>query len=102
MLQVNGPARPRLLYVEAGESAMMHEPLRYDYLPLIDRPTIRWPDGARVAFWVCPNVEFYELNASDGQGRPIWPRPYSDVSNYSLRLRQPFRRVARHGGDGAV
>ena len=64
---------------------MLREPDRYDYWPLIDRPKIRWPNGARVAFWVCPNIEFYELNPPDGQGRPIWPRPYPDVLNYSLR-----------------
>ena len=64
---------------------MLTEPGRYDYLPLIDRPKIRWPNGARVAFWVCPNIEFYEFDPPDGQGRPIWPRPYPDVLNYSLR-----------------
>ena len=64
---------------------MLRDPGRYDYLPLIDRPKIRWPNGARVAFWVGPNIEFYELNPPDGQGRPIWPRPYPDVLNYSLR-----------------
>ena len=64
---------------------MLRVPDRYDYWPLIDRPKIRWPNGARVAFWVCPNIEFYELNPPDGQGRPIWPRPYPDVLNYSLR-----------------
>jgi peptidoglycan/xylan/chitin deacetylase (PgdA/CDA1 family) len=63
----------------------MADPDRYAYLPLIDRPTICWPNGARVAFWVAPNIEFYELNPPDGQGRPIWPRPYPDVLNYSLR-----------------
>jgi len=61
------------------------EASRYDYLPLIDRPKIRWPGGARVAFWVSPNIEFYELDPPDGQGRPLWPRPYPDVLNYSLR-----------------
>ena len=64
---------------------MLTEPGRYDYLPLIDRPKIRWPNGARVAFWVAPNIEFYELDPPDGQGRPLWPRPYPDVLNYSLR-----------------
>jgi len=34
---------------------------RIDYLPLNNRPKIRWPNKARVAFWVIPNVEFYEL-----------------------------------------
>ena len=64
---------------------MLTEPGRYDYLPLIDRPNIRWPNGARVAFWVGPNIEFYEIDPPDGQGRPLWPRPYPDVLNYSLR-----------------
>lgn len=64
---------------------MLTDPGRYDYMPLIDRPRIRWPNGARVAFWVAPNIEFYELDPPDGQGRPLWPRPYPDVLNYSLR-----------------
>ena len=64
---------------------MLRDPGRYDYLPLIDRPQIRWPNGARVAFWVCPNIEFYELDPPDGQGRPLWPRPNPDTLNYSLR-----------------
>lgn len=64
---------------------MLAEPGRYDYLPLIDRPRIRWPNGARVAFWVCPNIEFYELDPPGGQGRQLWPRPVPDVLNYSLR-----------------
>jgi len=64
---------------------MLKEPGRYDYLPLVDRPRIRWPNDARIAFWVCPNIEFYELNPPDGQGRPLWLRPVPDVLNYSLR-----------------
>jgi hypothetical protein len=59
---------------------------RCDYLPLIDRPRIRWPGDAFLARWVAPNIEFYELNPPDGrQGRPLWPRPCPDVLNYSLR-----------------
>ncbi len=64
---------------------MLTDPCRYDYLPLIDRPIIRWPENAHVAFWVAPNIEFYEIKPPDGQGRPLWPRPYPDFLNYSLR-----------------
>jgi peptidoglycan/xylan/chitin deacetylase (PgdA/CDA1 family) len=64
---------------------MLTAPERYDYLPLVDRPRVRWPNDARVAFWVAPNIEFYELDPPDGQGRPIWPRPKPDTLNYSLR-----------------
>ncbi len=34
----------------------------YDYWPYHSRPKIRWPGGAKLAFWVAPNIEFYELN----------------------------------------
>ncbi len=64
---------------------MLRDPGRYDYLPLIDRPRIGWPNGARLAFWVAPNIEFYELDPPAGQGRPLWSRPHPDVLNYSLR-----------------
>lgn len=64
---------------------MLIEPERYEYLPLIDRPQIRWPQQARLAFWVAPNIEFYEIDPPDGQGRPLWLRPHPDVLNYSLR-----------------
>jgi peptidoglycan/xylan/chitin deacetylase (PgdA/CDA1 family) len=32
---------------------------RFDYSPLIDRPVLRWPNGARVAVWVIPNIEHF-------------------------------------------
>ncbi len=61
-------------------------PFRVDYSPIIDRPSIQWPGGARVAFWVSPNVEHYEyLPDYDGVKNP-WPRtPYPDVQQYSYR-----------------
>ena len=60
-------------------------PSRVDYLPMIDRPIIRWPGNARVAFWVAPNVEHYEyLPLLDGVRNP-WPRtPLPDAQQYSL------------------
>ena len=41
---------------------MREDPGLYDYWPYEDRPKISWPNGARVAFWVAPNIEFYELD----------------------------------------
>ena len=32
---------------------------RFDYSPLIDRPPLRWPNGARLAVWVIPNIEHF-------------------------------------------
>jgi allantoinase len=61
-------------------------PHRVEYSPIIDRPTITWPNKARVAFWVAPNVEHYEyLPEYDGVRNP-WPRmPYPDVQQYAYR-----------------
>ena len=33
----------------------------FDYSPIIDRPPLKWPNGAHVAVWVVPNIEHYEL-----------------------------------------
>ena len=53
-------------------------PNRFDYSPIIDRPVIRWPNNARVAVWVAPNVEFYEYTPLS---RPTQP----DIASYSYR-----------------
>ena len=37
----------------------------YDYRAYEGRPKIEWPNGARLAFWVAPNIEFYELDFSE-------------------------------------
>jgi allantoinase len=34
----------------------------YDYSPIIDRPKLVLPNGARVAFWVGLNIEHYEVD----------------------------------------
>lgn len=64
----------------------MRDPGLYDYLPYDERrPRIEWPNGARVAFWVAPNVEFYEIAPPANPGRKAWGRPEPDVSAYSYR-----------------
>jgi allantoinase len=62
----------------------MQSPIAYS--ALIDRPPLRWPDGARVAFWVQVNLESFKFdlpNISLGQTRatPIIP----DVNNAGWR-----------------
>jgi peptidoglycan/xylan/chitin deacetylase (PgdA/CDA1 family) len=34
----------------------------YAYWPLIRRPKLEWPNGARLAFWIGLNIEHYELD----------------------------------------
>ncbi len=62
----------------------MLEPDRFDYLPITERPIIKWPNGARVALWVVPNVEHLEFLPPRCDFRDPWPRtPHPDVSRYS-------------------
>jgi len=35
---------------------------RYPYWPLPERPAIRWPNNARVAFWIIPNIEHFRFD----------------------------------------
>ena len=34
----------------------------FPYSPIVRRPRIEWPGGARVALWIIPNIEFFSLN----------------------------------------
>ena len=58
---------------------MKRDPGFYDYLPYHGRPAIRWPGDARVAFWVAPNIEFYELNPPKNPARSAWARPAPSI-----------------------
>lgn len=57
----------------------------YDWWPYRDRPKVVWPGGARIAFWVAPNIEFYELDPPPNPTRKAWPRPTPDVQAYAYR-----------------
>ncbi|WP_429911316.1 polysaccharide deacetylase family protein [Glycocaulis sp.] len=61
------------------------DPNLYDYWPYRDRPKIEWPGGKKLAFWIAPNIEFYEFNPPANPKRPGWPRPAPDVVGYSQR-----------------
>ncbi len=49
---------------------------RYDYSPIIHRKPLAWPNGARVAVWVIPNVEWFDIE------RPA-SGPAPDIRNFS-------------------
>lgn len=69
----------------------------YPYAPMRGRPKLTWPDGARVAFWIAPNVEHYEWLPPENPNRNPYPRTTPDVLNYSWRdysNRVGFRRIA--------
>ncbi len=64
---------------------MKEDPGFYDYWAYQNRPKIKWPNGAKVAFWVAPNIEFYELNPPDNPQRKPWPQAAPAVAGYSIR-----------------
>lgn len=64
---------------------MREDPGFYDYWPYEGRPKISWPGNARVAFWVAPNIEFYELDPAPNPHRKAWPKPVPDVQGYATR-----------------
>src|SRR5215475_1528999 len=63
------------------EEAM--ENSRYDYLAINRRRKIAWPNGARVAFWVCPNIEWFHFDRTVGSAPRGGHVP--DVAGYALR-----------------
>ena len=56
---------------------------RYDYSPIIKRPPIKWPNNARVAVWVIPNIEYYEFEIPSVGHQPFNLVP--DIINYGWR-----------------
>ncbi|MEM8987822.1 MAG: polysaccharide deacetylase family protein [Pseudomonadota bacterium] len=64
---------------------MKQDPDLYDYWPYKDRPKITWPGGKKVAFWVAPNIEFYEMRPPANPQRKSWPKPLPDIVPYSYR-----------------
>lgn len=63
----------------------MHRP-PIGYTPLIDRPALRWPNGARVALWVQVNLEHFEYDQPGLQLPPTRPSPtLPDVKNAGWR-----------------
>lgn len=56
------------------------------FSPITHRPRLAWPNGARVALWVVPNVEHYEYLPREVRIRDPWPRtPHPDVLGYAAR-----------------
>ncbi len=66
---------------------------------------MRWPGGARLALWVCPNIEHYEFEPGPVRVRDPWPRsPHPDVLGYGLKdygnrvgLWRMFETMDRYG-----
>jgi peptidoglycan/xylan/chitin deacetylase (PgdA/CDA1 family) len=68
---------------QASGAPQQHD--RFDYSPIIDRPPLRWPNGARVAVWVIPNIEHFLFDRPSTSITAVTTSLVPDVLNYSWR-----------------
>lgn len=68
---------------QASSAPQQHE--RYTYSAIVDRPPLRWPNGARVAVWVIPNVEHFLFDRPSSSINQFTTSFVPDVLNYSWR-----------------
>jgi len=70
----------------------------YGFLPYRNRPKIVWPDNARIAVYLAPNIEIYEFDPPRDPTYHGWQRPKPDTLFYSRRdygNRSGFTRMMR-------
>jgi allantoinase len=63
----------------------------FPYSPIIHRPRLTWPNGANIALWVIPNIEFFSLEekvpaGSGGTGTPVPDIPSWSARDYGNRV----------------
>jgi allantoinase len=58
---------------------------RFAYSPIIDRPPLRWPNGARVALWVIPNIEHFLFDRPSTSITAVTTQFVPDVLNFAWR-----------------
>ena len=93
-----------------GEEGELMKPAPYGpfpYSPIIRRPKLTWPERARVALWIIPNIEFFSLMekvpaGAGGSGAPVPDIPAWSARDYGNRV-GVFRLMEvldRHGMRG--
>jgi allantoinase len=58
---------------------------RFEFSPIVDRKPLRWPNGARVAVWVIPNIEHFLFDRPSTSLVSVTASLVPDVLNYSWR-----------------
>jgi allantoinase len=93
----------------AGPGPVPKEHDRFDYSAIVDRKPLRWPEGARVAVWVIPNIEHFLFDGAGVTASGAASNLKPDVMNFSWRdygLRVGIWRLMeimeRHGVRGTV
>ncbi len=82
---------------------------RFDYSPIVDRPKLTWPDGARIAVWLIPNFEHFHFNKPSASLNPGLAALQPDVLNYAWRdygarvgVWRMIDIIQKHGFKGTV
>ncbi|APR87871.1 polysaccharide deacetylase family protein [Minicystis rosea] len=66
-------------------SALPEQHDRYPYSAIVDRPPLRFPNGARVAVWVVPNIEHFLFDRPSSSIIAATTSFVPDVLNYAWR-----------------
>ena len=83
----------------------MHNP-RYDYLPIINRKKIIWPNDGRIALWVAPNIEYFHfdmpIRGSGSNHAPDVPgyTAFAPVCFSTLRFASNIPRLSKKATSG--
>ena len=82
---------------------------RYPYSAIVDRKPLRWPNGARVAIWVIPNIEHFLFDRPSTSVTAVTASLVPDVLNYSWRdygvrvgIWRMMEVMEKHGVKGTV
>jgi peptidoglycan/xylan/chitin deacetylase (PgdA/CDA1 family) len=54
----------------------------FPYSPIIRRPRLEWPEGARLALWIVPNIEIFSLDTRPGG---LGPGKIPDIPTWAIR-----------------
>ena len=57
----------------------------FPYSPIINRPKLEWPNGAQLALWIIPNIEFFSLMEKVPAGAGGSNSPAPDVPQWAVR-----------------
>jgi peptidoglycan/xylan/chitin deacetylase (PgdA/CDA1 family) len=93
----------------ADAQAVPPEHGRFEYSAIVDRKKLVWPDGARVAVWVIPNIEHFLFDRPATSVSSVTTALRPDVLNYSWRdfgvrvgVWRMMEIMARYGVKGTV
>jgi allantoinase len=82
---------------------------RFPYSAIVDRPVLRWPNGARVAVWLIPNIEHFLFDRPSTSITAATTSLVPDVLNYAWRdygvrvgIWRMMEIMERHGFKGTV